>query len=98
MFRFYSSPQNKTRIVVVGEHSEGVLKVAVSRCSKKDQFVRKKGRFIAESRLSKNRLYLKEDFDHFDAPMFLNMAKNIEQEMQTSKEVVNENYKKNKSL
>ncbi len=58
MLRFYSKPiKNEPRISVVGEHKDGLLKIAVARCSIKDQFVKKTGRTLAEKRLSENKLY-----------------------------------------
>ena len=66
MYRFYSNPTDtsKVRVSVVGEysHEDGILKIAVSRCSKKDSFIKKKGRAIAEGRLYKGKLYDKITF------------------------------------
>lgn len=56
MFHFYSKP-SKNRLSFAGVHKEGVLKIAVARCSKKDTFVKKKGRAIAEGRLHKDKIY-----------------------------------------
>ena len=52
MFRFYSNPNGRQRITVVGTYDEQTetLSVGVSKNSKKDPFIRKKGRAIAESR------------------------------------------------
>ena len=58
IFRFYSKNENNRneRITLVGEHVEGVLKIAAARCSKRDQFQRSKGAKIALGRLAKNKL------------------------------------------
>lgn len=66
MYRFYSNPtEAKVRVSVIGEFfpEEKVLKVAVSRCSKKDSFIRAKGRAIAEGRLHKGKLYDKLSYE-----------------------------------
>lgn len=83
MFRFYSQG-SKVRVAVVGEHSEGVLKIAVSRCSTKDAFVRKKGRMIAEGRLQKGKLYSQEKIENCDVKTFVEKAKEIAEKLQTS--------------
>lgn len=60
MYRFYSNPdENGVRVSVVGEYDEEnrTFSVAVSRCSSKDAFIRKKGRAIAEGRLRAGKLY-----------------------------------------
>lgn len=57
IYRFYSSPDNQNRIVVIGEYKDNILNIAVSRCSKEDIFIRKRGRGIAEGRLNKGRLH-----------------------------------------
>ena len=61
MYRCYSSHWDPRgpRISIVGEHKDGVLRLAASRCSPKDRFMRKIGREIAEDRL-KNGKFLME--------------------------------------
>lgn len=76
MFRFYSKPtETNPRVCVVGEHSEGVLKLAVSRCSTKDHFCKKKGRAIAEGRLSKGKLCKEIRMNECDIRTFLDNAR-----------------------
>lgn len=53
MYRFYSNPNGNGRVTVVGEQNGNIVTLAAARCSKKDQFVKKKGRAIAEGRLAK---------------------------------------------
>lgn len=79
MYRFYSNPQetNNIRVSVVGIHSEGVLSIAVSRCSAQDTFNRKKGRAIAEGRLAKGKIYNRYLLEHCDIKTFVNCAKEI---------------------
>jgi len=60
MYRFYSNPdENNVRVSVVGAFNEDEKKfeIAVSRCSAKDSFFKKKGRMIAEGRLKAGKLY-----------------------------------------
>ena len=56
LYRFYSNSK-KNRVTVVGACNNGYLKIATARCSNKDQFVRRKGRAIAEGRLLKGKLF-----------------------------------------
>lgn len=76
MFRYYSQPNEASvRITVVGEHSEGVLRLAVSRCSKKDRYVKKIGRGRAEKRLLKGKLFDEVHLQECDAKTFVQYAK-----------------------
>jgi len=51
---FRSRPEKgQPRFTVMGKVEEGVLSMAASRCSQKDQFNKEKGRLIAEGRLEK---------------------------------------------
>lgn len=56
MFRFYSNPTSPNRVTVVGEHQNGALNLAVAITGDHEQFMRKKGRKIAEGRLIKGKL------------------------------------------
>lgn len=90
LFRFYSNPeQSQNRVVVIGEHSEGVLKIAVSRCSKKDNFIREKGRAIAEGRLAKGKLYQIIQANEMNVETFVEHAKRIAKEVETTKKIFN---------
>lgn len=52
-FIFHSSPDiSGVRVTVVGNYVDGVLNLAVARCSEKDTFVKKHGRDLAINRLS----------------------------------------------
>lgn len=55
---FYSNTDSLTgaRVTVVGIVEDGFLKLAASRCSGKDNFVKKTGREIAIARLKSNEL------------------------------------------
>lgn len=76
MFRYYSTPNEAAvRITVAGEHSDGVLKLAVSRCSMKDRYVKKIGREKAEKRLSIGLLYDQIELNECDAKTFVVFAK-----------------------
>lgn len=90
IYRFYSNPNSKNRTAIVGEHSEGMLRIAVSRCSKKDHFIKKKGRAIAEGRLRKNKLYTTVNMDFCDVEAFVKVAKRVAEEVEKSKVVIKE--------
>ena len=78
MYRFYSRPtETKSRVTVVGEYSEGVLKIAASRCSEKDNFRRKTGRAIAEGRLKKGKLFSSVLLKDCNIKKFVTFAKDI---------------------
>lgn len=94
MFRFYSKPtETKSRVAVVGVHSDGVLSLAVSRCSSKDNFEKKKGRLIAEGRLNnglkpdakKNTLYAQVPMEQCDVKRFLEVAQQTAKTVDESK-------------
>jgi hypothetical protein len=90
MFRFYSKPSNtQARVAVVGEHSEGVLKIAVARCSVKDHFIKKKGRAIAEGRLHKNKLYDEIKMEKCEIKDFIKVAEETIKKVQKGCDVYN---------
>lgn len=81
MFRCYSEwyfTQRKEnplpRITIVGEYDDGVLRLAASRCSLKDRFVKKIGRDIAEERLKTNQHLLEIKLNKFDTQTFYDYA------------------------
>jgi hypothetical protein len=86
MFRFYSNA-GSGRVSVVAEHSEGMLKIAVARCSHKDNFIRRKGRAIAEGRLEKGKLYSSIPMKECDIQTFIHHAKMVAEEVQQTKRV-----------
>lgn len=90
-YRFYSdvTKTSKVRVTVIGTHSEGVLKVAVSRCSKKDNFIRKKGRLIAENRLNANKIYNEYPMAECAVKDFVNIAKTVAKEVEDTKIIYN---------
>ena len=88
LFRFYSSPNNTSRVSVVGIHENGVLKIAVSRSSEKDHFIRKKGRMIAEGRLAKGKIHSQYNLPGCDIQEFIRYAKNIANDVLLTKQVV----------
>jgi hypothetical protein len=89
IFKFYSSPTDNNRVSVVGEHTNGVLRIAVARCSNKDHFVRKKGRTIAEGRLLKGKLWgsLAVPQSKMDVKTFVSVAKDIAFDVSISKQI-----------
>lgn len=88
MYRFYSGAENKNRVSVVGRYSEGILTIAVSRCSNKDHFFRKKGRYIAEGRLEKGKTYLIKPLEFCDVKTFVDIAKQVAYEVSINKKVI----------
>ena len=87
MFRFYSNPQEKIRVSVVGEHSDGELRIAVARCSNKDNFYRKKGRMIAEGRLAKGKIYAHIPMEECDVSTFVRIASKLAEEVKKTKKI-----------
>ena len=81
MFTFYSRQQDNTprneRVTFVGEFTDGMLKIAAARCSKRDQFARKKGFTIAQGRLTKNKLIHTQEMPVCTATDFVNIAKTL---------------------
>ena len=77
IYRFYSSAKNPNRIAVIGEYENGVLNIAVSRCSKDDIFLRKRGRVIAEGRLHKGRLHSIFHMEQPNTETFIEIATGI---------------------
>jgi hypothetical protein len=87
MFRYYSIHTDPIRVTVVGEHSEGVLKIAVSRCSNKDNFYRKKGRLIAEGRLAKGKVFAYIPMEECNVPKFVDIATKLANEVKRTKKI-----------
>jgi len=82
---YYSDHESQNRIAIAGMvNAENELQLAVSRCSKKDNFNRKVGRNIAEGRLLKGKLFRTVGFSD-DSPVtikdFATEAKIIENEL-----------------
>lgn len=92
MLRFYSNPTVGNRTTVVGELTDGVLKIAVSRTGKKEMFIRKKGRAIAEGRLAKGRLYTQVAWpkEAITSEEFVQIALPIAEEVIKSKKVISD--------
>lgn len=80
IFRYYSSPDSKNRVTVVGQKVDNKLVFAVSRCSDKDHFCRKEGRQIAETRLNNGNIltYIPmSENEKLDTRTFVLYAKHI---------------------
>lgn len=90
MYRYYSNPINGHRVTVVGEFKDGVLSLATSCCSKKDQFMRKKGRAIAEGRLAKSKLADKVEMDSCSIKDFIDLAQATSLSVASTKIVVHD--------
>ena len=90
MYRFYSNPkeEGQTRVVVVGDYSDNKLKIAVSRCSQRDSFVKIKGRHIAEGRLNKGKLFSITPMNVCDSNIFVQVAKAIAKTVNKTKRCV----------
>lgn len=87
MYRFYSNPAENSRVSVVGQFNGNSLQIAVARCSKKDQFIRRKGRLIAEGRLEKGKLYSDIPMNECTSETFVKYASKICQEVSQTKQV-----------
>ena len=89
MYRFYS--KSSPRVTVVAEYSkkDKLLKIAVARCSKKDRFIRKEGRTLAEKRLKNGEyfreIYLKTAPSNYN---FAGLASYIAHEVGKTKEII----------
>lgn len=81
MYHFYSKPEFNVRVAIVGQYNNGVLKLAASRCSRKDQFVKRKGRAIAEGRLAKNKLCKEITLSECRICDFINIAKELSKDI-----------------
>jgi hypothetical protein len=90
MYRYYSKPINGNRITVVGEYQDGILKLATACCSKKDQFMRKKGRSIAEGRLAKNKIMDIISLDYCSGNDFVDFAQALSMKVAATKIVVSD--------
>ena len=91
MFTFYSkqSTNNRNeRATFVGDFAEGMLKISVARCSKKDQFARKKGFKIAEGRFLKNKFVFVQEMPVCTAKEFVEIAKSLTGEIIKTKVVL----------
>jgi hypothetical protein len=75
------------RVTVVGEFKDGVLNLAVSRCSEKDNFSRKIGRVIAIGRLQSGKIYTSISMKECDIKAFLSVASTAIEEVMQSKQV-----------
>jgi hypothetical protein len=88
MFRFYSK-DNGPRVTIVGECSNDVLKIAAARCSRKDNFVRAKGRELAEKRLAEGKIFLSVPMKACDVQYFLLLAKSAVSVIQKKPDFLN---------
>lgn len=90
MYRFYSKPiANTGRTTIVATFVDGVVNVAAARCSTKDNFIRKKGRQIAEGRLVKGKLIHSFKIESFSSADFIALANNLITQVEETKVVFN---------
>ena len=97
MYHFFSRQNSKhrnERVTLVGEFSNETLKIAAARCSKKDQFARKKGVKIAEGRLAKNRLVFSETMQDCSPKKFIEISNSLVGHVLETKEVFRSNISK----
>lgn len=78
MYHYYTNPEDNNRVSFAGEHQNGVLNIAASRCSNRDQFQRKKGRAIAEGRLAKGKIYHSIEMSSCSPKEFVDICKLLE--------------------
>lgn len=82
IFRFHSKPNElPNRVTVVGRVVNENLEIAVSRCSSKDNFSRKKGNFIAEKRLEEGKLFCNFPMKDCTVKQFVLIAKGVSSEV-----------------
>lgn len=89
MFIYYSDKNSKNRVSVVGTHENGLLKLGVARCGKKDNFCRKTGRTIAEGRLRKGNIFTKVPIDTCRTEDFIRHAKAVVDNVEKDPRVIN---------
>lgn len=87
MYRFFSKP-GPNRVTVAGDFQNGVLRLAVSRSSKKDAFTRKKGAMIAEGRLRKGKTIAEIPMDTCNGQVFVQVASEIIDQVLENPELV----------
>jgi hypothetical protein len=88
----YNSPfinQNKPRVTVVGEISENFLKIAVARCSSKDNFTRKKGKELAINRFNEGKYYMVIKLEKATTRKFVSVARMVAANIITNPREVN---------
>ena len=61
-FHSENTGPNEVRITVVGKYENDILQLSTARCSKQDQFSRKKGMEIATSRLDSDDIHIQFKF------------------------------------
>ncbi len=85
MYVFYSAPLKtekgqktkglkQNRVTVVGDYQDGVLKIAVSRCSDKDTFTKIRGRGLATGRLLRGKIYKSFTLKEINTEKFIEIA------------------------
>lgn len=91
MYRFYSksTTEQPNRVTVVGTHENNELKIAVSRCSIKDRFIKKKGKAMAEGRLAKGKLFDIINTSDCDSHRFVEIAKITVKRVNSTKKPIN---------
>lgn len=80
-FIYHSKPTwlYNSRVTVAGKIEDNKLKLAVARCSEKDQFIKKIGRDISIERLNNNQLISEVDVTGIDKinALFVDLARSI---------------------
>ena len=73
----FHSKNSCVRVTVVGEFIDGKLRLAVSRCSEKDHFVKKVGREIASKRLLDGDLIAEINVNKMSMGVFIEASETI---------------------
>lgn len=84
MLYYHSKNLKKRRITVCGIINEGVISFGVSRCSKKDNFVKSKGRLISQGRAETVPSY---SCDYTGRYQFVVLAKQITEFLMAKKDL-----------
>ena len=74
----YYTPPTKNRVSFAGTFNDGILEISAARCGNKENFNRKKGRRIAEGRLSKKILVSRQRLETCTTKAFVECCKTIE--------------------
>lgn len=81
MYYYHSKPEEGTnRITVAGQWNNGILDLAIAKCSKRDQFKKEMGRTISQSRLFKGKIYKSVLVDQFTGKVFVEAARAVAKE------------------
>lgn len=80
-FYYYTEP-GKNRISYAGRYEDGLLEVAAARCSDKDEFSKKKARWILDGRLALDKLLAVREIAECKTEDFIKVCQEYTEELQ----------------